>query len=309
MINLKNIKKSGDENYSTVSFAWLMNTVCQYRCSYCFFNEHLNKKEKNKNKIAYKNVLKRLKMKNMKKFKIDLLGGEPTLHQNFFNILDDLCLNEKCVNIDLVTNLAKNINFFKNLNKPEYKKLTVSASYHPQYDKNNKFLRKCIEMVNLKNIKFIVNVNLSCNNLYWDQTIKLIDELIENKLDIGLNYLHSVENLYENKYDDKFYKKFENYIKENENIGRMNVKYTDKNNCNYTVNEYFVKKNKLHMFKGFNCKAMYWIINPDGSVYNQCTRSPLNILNNNIDKIISCPVTTGCNCEVMYNFPKYRDEI
>ena len=88
---------SGIKGYKTIHFKWHVNTQCKYRCDYCYYINSLNKIEPQSNRESYIGVLKRLSLKSIPNFIIDLLGGEPTLHDNIDEILNTLSDNTRLV--------------------------------------------------------------------------------------------------------------------------------------------------------------------------------------------------------------------
>ena len=78
-------------------------------------------------------------------FDIEVEGGEPTLHPDILTILQTLNKIDKCQKIQLITNIVKPLSFFEQLDKPEYNKLEIAPSYHPEYHKKDKYVKKLIQ--------------------------------------------------------------------------------------------------------------------------------------------------------------------
>ncbi len=117
MYKIDQISSSGLKNYNKFIFAWELNNVCQYRCSYCYANEWLEKDFNEKYSGIYKNVLTKIKLLDIKKisYDLELLGGEPTIHPNFFDILSFINKLKKCNITQIVTNIANPVSFLKRL--------------------------------------------------------------------------------------------------------------------------------------------------------------------------------------------------
>lgn len=131
----KKIKQCGDPNYSDITFLWEVNTNCQYRCKYCYAFDDLTKHFNEKYRYTYKNIIKRLSLKNIEPFKIELVGGEPMLHPDIYEIVESLYKSKNCKVVCMNTNLAKKVSDYKKFDSVKYKGLEFSASFHPQYNK------------------------------------------------------------------------------------------------------------------------------------------------------------------------------
>jgi len=309
-MKLQDMHKVGDVEYTRPIFAWLLNTVCQYRCTYCFYQNFLNKKEPAQNKTAYKRILKRLSMNTMPAFEVDIIGGEPTLHENIHEILEELNNNNKCEKLTINTNLARDVKWYQQLDDIKYNKLNITASYHPEYHLKHpeKYINKCIALSTVKNITFICNVNIY--EKHWDVTKTTIETLLENNVPVGLNTLDPVDGVWEEEYSDEFRIHLQSYIehvKRTYNINPMKeelIEFTDYQSNKYMVSDYRIRIDKLDRYKSWECKALYWSIDPDGRVYNLCTGEDLKPLNDNIIDDVICPVAEGCPCQDCFKFPK-----
>lgn len=97
------------ENLKTCKRAKLdTGTFCNYKCYFCYYKNSLNQK------TPYNTILQRIeKLENLGCRDFDLSGGEPTLHENFFDILK--LLQSKKYKISCVTNgsMFANIDFIK----------------------------------------------------------------------------------------------------------------------------------------------------------------------------------------------------
>lgn len=309
--DVSNYKSSGINGYDIVYYKWHLNTLCQFRCDYCYFYDQLNKSESIQNKLAYKNVLKRLSLKSQKTFDIDLLGGEPTLHDNFNDIVSELCDNTKCRKIDIHTNMLGAIELFHKHDDYTKQKVTINGSYHPQYIKkyNGKFLQKSVELCKLDHISYICNINI--HEQYWNDIKILINDLLSNDVPVGLQMLNDVDNRWKSNYTPEFISIFNRFINEMEVkynrslMKKLNVMFKTDNDT-VLLDDYNVKINKLDNFFGWSCKALLWNIQPDGVFQNGCTGDNLSITGKNIDNVIKCPVKTGCPCADCYLFEKHN---
>lgn len=139
---------------------------CQMKCSYCINSETDQSSDLNVD-IAVTNIQKLTERYNIKE--AILLGGEPLLHPNLFELIKKLRQNTNLKFIRLTTNgiLLNDENFIKKLVDKDYGIQGINISYH-----NNKFislhqLKYVIETIKKynNNIKIRINTNIWKNNL------------------------------------------------------------------------------------------------------------------------------------------------
>ena len=139
---------------------------CNYDCSYCINEgmreEHkLNRKRAEMRSEDWANSLNRIDFKDVP---LTLGGGEPTIYDGFYDLLDNL---DKKIKIDLLTNLEfdmskflKRVNperFNKN-NNPAYRSIRVS--FHPEREiKKRGYMKGLIERARyLQENKFSIGI-------------------------------------------------------------------------------------------------------------------------------------------------------
>jgi len=294
----KQIKQCGDPDYSQITFAWDLNTNCQYRCDYCYAYEMLTKKFIEKYRYVYKNVIKRLSLKNIGKFKIELVGGEPMLHPDIYIIVENLYKIENCQFISINTNLVKDVKYYQMFDEEKYKDLEICASFHPQYNKKiDKFLEKIKIINSFKNIQLSVSMNVVENSEYKPLYRKLMSFCMENDIKIGPNFIFST-NKFESNLSKDFLSEFNNHSFSDETVN-----YEFKDGTKYQYKLVDLHEKKLLNFKGFNCRPKMWNITVDGDIRNSCTQTPLHLLNKNINKCVKCPLNS-CECEDQHYYHK-----
>ena len=321
-ISIKDIKESGDPDYKLVSFSWDLTTVCQYRCSYCYALPWLTKKFNSENINAYAQVLKRLKLNSLPAFKMEILGGEPMLHDHIYEIVDELCSMKKCISVTINTNLAKDQRFYERFNNRKYKKLTISASFHPeQVTDVPAYCDKLKKISEYDGPLTHSNINLYDREEYIVKYIHIIKFCLKYNIRVGANYLLSTET-YKSNYTDDFFEKLNLQevdwytpnsswkipslyktwpgVSVDRHPGAFSIRFVDlkDNIIYYDLGE--AKELKLHGFKNFNCRPKMWQITPEGGFYNECTRDKLSMLNNNINKCIKCPRDVCGNDELYF---------
>lgn len=303
-MKISDIKECGDPNNSLITFAWDVTTQCQYRCSYCYAHDMLTNKFDSKLHNAYKLVLMRLKLIKSHDFCIELLGGEPTLHPYFYEIVDGCFSLSRCKNVMIVTNLARPIDFYSSFNIEKFKGLQFDVSFHPEYVKNvNDWCKKLKQLNEYEHLDVMANVNLVEDKKYIDSYTSIIEYCIENNIEISLNALFSTEK-YVAEYSNDFLTIFEKYKDSLLNNLQSNlIKFVDYNNNveNYTSVD--IHLNKLNRYKGFNCRPKIWKITSSGQIINVCTKRSLEMSGINANECVSCPLEC-CNIEAAHEFHK-----
>ncbi len=113
---------------------WLLGRYCNYGCSYCW--PYANTKIKDHRSLrvivnAVDTIVKHANEKGYDKFSFSFSGGEPTLHPNFLEIMEYICVNNSWINI--TTNFSRPISWFDKLLEI-VPKLSITASYHPEFE-------------------------------------------------------------------------------------------------------------------------------------------------------------------------------
>lgn len=124
----------------------MINKTCNLKCPYCFANEFVNKFDQNHvgiNDITLENFKVAVDFITRTEPHIGIIGGEPTLHRHFKEIMEELIYNPRVETVTLYTNGVyldkyapilshRKIGMLVNCNTPEvmgegqYKKLIAS---------------------------------------------------------------------------------------------------------------------------------------------------------------------------------------
>lgn len=305
MIQTQDVTEAGFKNYNLATFSWFLTNICQYRCSYCSVANMLEKTFESQYRYAYKNVLKRLSLKRIIPFNIEIQGGEPTQHPDIYSVLEALNKNSRCQKMELITNLAKPVPFYKKFDQERYNKLEIVPSYHPEYD-NGTYIEKVIELNEFDIISVCPNINLSDDSKYWEQTMQLMDNLKDQNIKFGTNMLFSVDGWVPN-YPENFTQRFKDY-RESTLTDLCKIPYITTSGEQHEFTDDEIYSHSLQRFEGFYCTPLHWCISPGGEISNSCTGAQLHALATNINCRVKCPVSDGClECE-KYSFYKNRNE-
>lgn len=299
---------SGRKQFDLVSFTWDVINVCNYNCSYCgagygYDNTRPKStffKDSREHQI-YKSVLLKLKSKNVKsKFMVNLVGGEPTLHPNLFDIIKGLEQNDNCVEISLITNLSKNIDYFDRLNDQCFKKLIISPSIHFEYYKSST-LTKCLHINSQCKTPLNPLVMLHNDPVYWDSMQQFLDMCVDNNIKYHANFIENIPNK-KTSYGDDFYKRFGKYFEQDKD--QQTFLFSTSENTD-TISKENIYKYKLNRFKNWSCRALGWTITYSGSIIHTCTKKTFGTQSKSLDSIITCPLDK-CGCDIHWEYDKHR---
>lgn len=327
--NINNIKFTGEKNFKLLELWWSLLHTCNYRCDYCYAYDLITSKQSTEyyNKV-WEHVLTRLEMNTIPGFKLEILGGEPALHPHFLDILSRLSKNKKMLECIWYTNFSKPVDFYKQAGEHQIwndkQRLYGGFSYHPKSD-NGKFADKCVELFK-SGVAFYVNVNIINDEKYWERTARTARLLLNTGIVFELNFLQATKKytgLKMGKKDADGYD-HENRRIETEQIYRFiekynldeywekynkveSVTYIDDKDVEHKLDELQIRGNGLDDFYNkFTCPAWSWNISHLGRFTNVCTGEDMDLLFRNCGKQITCPVRTGCTCNSMFKYPKYR---
>ena len=301
-----NIVKAGIKNYNIKTFSWHLVDVCSQACSYCnegFGSDIYRPKstffKDKKQSESYKQVLKRLKIKSLGKFEVDLLGGEPTLHSNLLEIVESLNSINNCTEISLITNLKKSFSYYEKFNNKKYNKLLLCPSIHMDYY-NDALLDKLIKLNKLKHFKLLPIIMIHDNKKYYSTIKTLLDTLMEEDIDFTVSFLFDSCG-YEVNYDSNFLNEMDNYADKDDNRYIFQTDTGEKIN----LNTHSVYNKKLTNFKGWKCTPLRYKINHFGGIFNACSNKPLPMIGKS--ECIECP-HTSCLCNIQWKFDKEDHE-
>lgn len=322
-ITMSDVVSAGLVDYNIIDYSWSVTHRCQYECDYCYAWEYIHQNISLDYLACWKNVINRLKLNKSPTFNIELVGGEPTLHPELVEIVKQLSIIKKCNRVEIITNLAKSASYYTVFDKIDTEKIQINASYHPKYH-TDKFLHKCKMLSGLNNVMFYVNVNIMFERDMWDTTARTLVYLNQHGIDYGLNLLHKTDRYAGFDHNTTGKKLADPGDVINEFIEFVSTKYrlelsdytSDRlnNRAPYTtttddlvISELDIRRKNLDKFyNNFTCTPTMWNITHDGVFTNACTQAKLDQLFRNVSSQVTCPVKTGCGCDVMLLYPKTR---
>jgi MoaA/NifB/PqqE/SkfB family radical SAM enzyme len=296
----KQIRRVGEVNYKqfgyseTQRFHWDILYICNYHCKYCYARA-----EKDEwNKISLKPVINEVinKLDNIKKpLEIILLGGEPSLHPQYFEILERLWnFGDKLWVLGCITNGSfKNPEEFVKKHLKYKDKFHFNVTFHPTEVSPDEII-KILTIIN--NYGFKLNVNtMLVHEQYNDEIVKVLQFCRDNNIKSYFNVLFSTTEV-------DYYNKTQSYkewlMKINDEFGDVKELIYINNDKEQPMNDIDVYVNDCANFEGWKCKNTNFQIAVDSTDFQRfCTWETLSVdeINNN-DDYITCPLSQ-CMCQ------------
>ncbi|AYF45776.1 4Fe-4S single cluster domain protein [Halobacteriovorax sp. BALOs_7] len=282
---------------------WEMVSHCQFDCSYCYYKPFQS--DTNYTTLG-KIVL--TKLKQIKDdFIINLIGGEPSLHPDFIQIINELIEIENLKEIRIVTNFVKPFEFWNKIKKSS--KVKITASYHPEYP-NKDFTKKLSQLTSIyrTDTAFLITNEKS----HLKRSKEVFQDLYElsksSKHTINPIRLHSKEgsNTSYQEYEkdiEAFITSCESEVEKLDNQETATITTTAKT---LDISKPKFMANNFHALKGWKCDVNAFIIQYDGMVSYACKGIKKHILTCNFKtSAIICPFKY-CECDDYWDFKKVK---
>lgn len=188
-----------------------LTSKCNLNCSYCFANSLVNKKCE---EISIKNFIKAVNfLKKDNNERIGLIGGEPTLHSKFADIINLLIADKEIEEFIIYTNGTNLENYINELTN-EKVVLLINCNPPSKIGKEYIKLKQNIELLTNKNMKKLV---LGINFNEEDDFSYIFDLLKTAKSDIlrfsiAIQKLKKDENIFD--YFQKIKPKVYNFLED-----------------------------------------------------------------------------------------------
>lgn len=143
-MNLKQIIMPESYNYIAV----FLTFACNLKCSFCINDFEGNARSVKRKLLSGKEWVEGLnRIISRPDLPITLQGGEPTLHEDFVNIINNI---NHGTNIDILTNLQNEKIFVENINPERIKRnspyASIRVSYHPEQMNLDELVDKVLKM-------------------------------------------------------------------------------------------------------------------------------------------------------------------
>ena len=231
----------------------MLTDVCNLRCPYCFANEFVNK---DANEISIENFKKALDFiaTDPNEKSVGLIGGEPTIHSKFKEILKLLIEDPRFLRVTLYTNGIKIDQFVDELAHPKFHLLINCNDASDIGEKNFKRLEDNLELfINKRYLK--ERISLGINFYKPDFNYEFILNILKKYNFDRLRFSVTVPNTYENKNINAldYFKEYKEPIMKFHKVMIENkiVPYYDCNkipSCMFTKDDFMPYKNLIPDF-------------------------------------------------------------
>ena len=147
---------------------------CNLKCPYCFADEFVNKENEEYNMENFHKAIDFIKTQPGER--LGFIGGEPTLHPKFQEMLDYVLKDDKIQNFILYTNGLELHNFIKDL---KFGKVNMLINCNPPKDLGQTQFNKLKENITLLKENGISNFSLGINLYSKDMDYSYIFELLK----------------------------------------------------------------------------------------------------------------------------------
>ena len=297
---------------------WDLIMLCTYKCSYCYARgDHYGNPWGVIPKMDTISLIIDAISRSHLPLNLGLLGGEPTFHPRFFDVLDSVynkCgfnKNYNTVNyIYIVSNGSRPLEWFKA--HKEYPEMSYLWSFHPEFAEVQEFIEK-VKVMRKKGFYNKVNILLHPNKKYWPKIEEAYKKLKDEGIKVHTHFIYNKVSFYLWDYSQEFW----NWSKQmfNNEIPDIEFHYLENGTLKKELhNDFEVYCYELNKFKDFNCLNNNYEISASGETIMFCGENKKISLIKNPDffeKIksvepIKC-IREHCNCDGLLKVYKYRD--
>lgn len=256
---------------STVYVQWYIDTVCPYKCEYCYVRQTTDRwgyiSSHDDQKAVY-NLIDKAPYENIG---ITLLGGEPTIHPDFWHIVDTLTKKPK-VYVDVVTNGFQNKEFFYDgllaLPEPQREKLRFEFSYHTDaLPCLEKFMRKVNIVRNILPLGASVTVMASKDERRLVDVQRVYEFIYRWRVPVNLTFL--IDPLHDQKPLDYNWASYDFYFETCQSTHTMKFQENGVESVG-TLSDVELYSKGWNAFKGWKCYNNIYCIDIHNSIYRLC---------------------------------------
>jgi len=208
--------KTKEISHKPLSIAIYINTICNYRCSFCFLinEDHVGTKKKNIDIEKFNNIINH--KNNAGVSRVTLGGGEPLLHKNFFEFVKILNNKRKIISVYTNGSLIK-----RNMENMINAKIDYFNISH--YDEHFFTIKDDIRELKLKNKYAEIRISKIVSN----DDYKKMEDLIKEGIDLGLDRV-IFQNYFPYREDEIRLTIYDDNKEYSEYVEYLNKKFSDK---------------------------------------------------------------------------------
>ncbi len=258
MLKTNNIKLVKRTNYDNMQILAYITDICNYNCWYCYNEKAIHKQ--NLNLKALYDYIVFLKTQVNKHIDIELIGGEPSCHENIVQFCKDVYQNNLGT-VFIYTNFSKHLDFYMQLVQYNVK---FDITYH--HTQNNKLNESVIQ--NILNIdeKAIRGITVMLDKYIFDTCIEMYNFLRRKKSNIDVDIQLIFIDGKIDTYTDSQLEKYNNMIHDTTDR-YFEIQYSNNEKQYVSHNElYDITREKYTMWKCNAGKDLLYI-HVNGNVY------------------------------------------
>lgn len=177
---------------SPISAVLYINKTCNYTCSFCYNQDVLNQKPLEEGIFTVTNLEHFLNSHHGQNIlRVALMGGEPFINKNIFNLI------HKCKEHHKITNIVSNGSLIKNEMVPEIKKSRLDAIGLSLYDNNLDHIERLTQKFNEYNINYWVQTVVDGTKIHEIEEKLFFAKRANIKNFILSNYNPSFDNMFD----------------------------------------------------------------------------------------------------------------
>lgn len=257
---------------------WDLNTVCNFKCSYCYARHEYGKAWNRTDTIQRQIlVLKALSLIKDPIF-LGFHGGEPTLHKDFLYLIDKSLeiLTHQDSRLYIVTNGSTDVFEKIRFNPKIYVLFSIHLEFKHLYGNNFEKVINNIKLMDQKGFKVKVNILLMNDKKYWNDIHFLFNTLKSLNINIHPHFIYSLNKNQEiiYNYTDEFYQEFSE-------LNDVKYHYVFENEKEHVLlSDYELFKYNLNHFKGWKCYNNNFEIKYNGILHQICSDEYIDLCKN-----------------------------
>lgn len=179
------MKKIDNNAPNTVVIDWLVNNICNYKCSYCIPELNAGSNIETPSKEIFKYFEKIEKHFHGQNKILTISGGEPTLYKYFTQLTNDICTNFDDWYVEILTNGSRTLSWWEKFAKQnQFKNLRVNISFHPEFAEAEHLVEVCKTLHN--NID--TSVQILYKPEYKSKCADFYNQLVESGANLFVKY-------------------------------------------------------------------------------------------------------------------------
>lgn len=291
-MNVIKFYAQGHDKPEEFIISWNLGNTCNWACSYCPSYLHDGSVAWSNTELVKTNLLK---IKNRffdKQIKIEFMGGEVTLKNDFIDLIK-FC-KEQDFRTTIVTNASRTVNYWESL--AEYLDEAI-MSFHPELASKEHY-ENIIDLCHRHNVNPVCRIAMVKDN-FWD-LVEYKKYLEQKYTDLNIDYMVLYDKENKHNYNGYFYdydkEQLDFLIQEGHSYFVVELDNGEKQEMSFVQ----LRSLGLTKFTGFTCGTELSILSIDyrgGASISVCPqRNPINIFKHDIDTLFAPRICEQDEC-------------